>query len=131
MDSLEDDHYASARWAGQGSRRRRQADAVAAPTATGMTPGRWVAVVVGLGCVTVIAAFMRWSAWWPHSDNRQNGVTIVGWAAAVTGALVWRKALANSPGSRRLLMLLAALFAALLGAVLGYALMVNATAAAK
>lgn len=135
MDRLEDDHYAAAHWSGRPSRRRRSGPerrAQAAAAAAGeMTPGAWLSLTLGVAAVAVVGAFVRWSAWWPHSDNRQRGVTIVGTVAAAIGAALLIKALSVATWRTRVWMLLAAGAAAAVGLTAGYALMVGATAWAK
>lgn len=48
---------------------------------TALSPLTVVTGSVGLFCVAVVAALVRWSQWWPHSDMRQI------WANGLTGLL--------------------------------------------
>ena len=96
-----------------------------------MTAGSWIALLFGLASIAVVAAFARWSAWWPHSDMRQNAVTLFGFIAAIVGALTFGRAVAASPPSRRPLILITGAIAVALGLFVGFPLMVNATAWAK
>lgn len=98
---------------------------------TAMTPSDWLAISCALACFAVVAAFVRWSVWWPHSDNRQNGVKLFGFVAVIVGAVTFGKAFAAASSSRRVLMLLAAAVAVALGLFVGFALMVDATESAR
>lgn len=95
--------------------------------------GRRGVVPLGAGLIAIaaLAALVRWSLWWPHSDMRQlwaNAAIALAAVIGVTGILVGFRRL--DPEHRRLGALLA-VGAVVLGLLVGFPVMREATAWAR
>ncbi len=94
----------------------------------GVDPGAAALLVAVAGSSFGFVALARWSAWWPHSDNRQNVATVAMFLAGLiaVGSATW--ALLRQ---RRPVVVAVLTLAVLLGATVGFSVLANATRDAK
>lgn len=102
----------------------------AVPSPSTLTPRPVLAFAlasVGLVNAAVVVALLRWSAWWPHSDNRQNWANLVLGAAALAACVCLPWAALVSAPHRRTMLLVLTLTAAGLGWLLGFEYLADST----
>lgn len=80
-----------------------------------------------LVCATVVAALLRWSQWWPHSDMRQLWATGLTALSGVLGLAALLSALYRLERGRRLLLVGVVVLAAVVGLLGGFELLRAAT----
>lgn len=83
---------------------------------------------IALVCIAAVAALVRWSQWWPHSDMRQvwaNGLTVL---SGVVGLITLSVAFRRLDGRHRWLLAGFAVLAAAVGLLGGFELLRGATA---
>lgn len=89
-------------------------------TADGEASTPVLAVTVGLAATAAVAALVRWSIWWPHSDMRQL------WAYGATGLATFVAVVTLGMGAVRLRptarwrLAVLVIIAVLAGATLGF-----------
>lgn len=86
------------------------------------------AAVVSLLCVAGVAALVRWSLWWQHSDMRQIWATAGASTLAVAGLAAFIAALVHLSSRGRLLFVFLVLLATVFGTLVGFAILESATA---
>ncbi len=74
-------------------------------------------------CASVVTAFVRWSQWYPHSDNRQNWTTLLGIALAAGGMTAFIAAWLALSWRARLVLTAVTSLAGVLGVTVGFALL--------
>lgn len=93
-----------------------------------LSPLTVVAAGIAFVCIAAVAALVRWSQWWPHSDMRQiwaNGLTVV---SAAVGLITLPIAFIRLDGRHRWFLVGFAVVAALIGLLGGFELLRGATA---
>lgn len=101
------------------------------PPHTGRDPVAVAAALVGLACIGGVAALVRWSLWWPHSDIRQIWATGLGGMAGVVGLVTLAVAFSRLAGRDRRLLVVSAVVAAVIGLVGGFRVLEQLTAWAR
>lgn len=86
-----------------------------------------VLCAVGLPALAAVIALVRWSAWWPHSDNRQALAMVAGAVAGLIAAGALSTAVAGVRARGRVVLLLLVSVAAAGGWVVGFDALREAT----
>ncbi|MDP8931647.1 MAG: hypothetical protein M3O70_24535 [Actinomycetota bacterium] len=108
-----------------------QDESKAGSLADGPRPFAMLAAFVSVGSIGAVAALVRWSWWWPHSDMRQIWATGFGWLAAAVGVATFVIAFSRLGERDRRLLLGCALLAVVLGFVGGFLVLKSVTARAR
>lgn len=97
----------------------------------GREPIGVISALVGLGCIGVVAALLRWSWWWPHSDMRQIWGTACGWLTGAFGLMTFMIALSRFSERDRRLLVVSAVLVTTVGLTTGFWILKSLTAWAR
>lgn len=101
------------------------------PPRTGRDPVAVAAALVGLACIGAVAALVRWSLWWPHSDIRRLWATGLGWTSGIVGVATLAIALSRLTGRGRRLLAASVVVVTVAGFVGGFRVLEQLTAWAR